>query len=237
MIKKTTSTRDLNDHRFDRSNWSERKHNQKHRYQWKIELKRIDSENLNARTWQKIWARKVLNRHWLSRRWLFCTRLLSFFLSWLSQKNLIFSFKIEIDVWIDMIRVWFIDDVHWIETIIRYWIKIIHLNNSFFRFRTICCNMILFMTIKTNVFVNIFLFTIIDDATKKNKKLKCINQSKKEWNESFWRMKTNQFIDFLNLFLFASFSRHFITIIYTNKIYFNFFQRLWKLQKIIIYNS
>ena len=40
--------------------------------------------------------------------------------------------------------------------------------------------MILFMTIEINVFVNIFLFTIIDDTTRKNKKLRRINRLKKE---------------------------------------------------------
>ena len=181
--------------------------------------------------------KKVLNRHRLNRRWLFCTKLLSFFLSWLSQKNLIFSFKIEIDVWIDMIRIWFINDVHWIEIIIRYWIKIVHLNNSFFRFRIICCNMILFMIIKTNVFINIFLFTIVDDTTRKNKKLKRISRLKRKWDESLWNIKTNCFVDFLSFFFFTNFSRHFMTIVYTNEICFDFFQRFWRLQKIIVYDS
>ena len=40
--------------------------------------------------------------------------------------------------------------------------------------------MTLFMTIETNVFVDILLFTIIDDATKQNKKLRRINQSRKK---------------------------------------------------------
>ena len=136
-----------------------------------------------------------------------------------------------------MIRIWFIDDVHWIEIIVKYWIKIVHLNNSFFRFRIICCNIILLMTIKISVFVNILLLTIIDDTTKKNKKLKRISWSKNEWNESFWCMRTNCSVDLLNLFFFTNFSRHFMTIIYTDEVCFDFFQRLWKFQKIIIYNS
>ena len=135
-----------------------------------------------------------------------------------------------------MIWIWFIDDVHWIEVIVRYWIKIIHLSNSFFRFWTIYYNIILFMTIETNVFVNILLFTIINDATKRSEKLKRINRSKREWYKFSWCMKTNQFIDFLNFLLFASLSRHFITIIHINEVCFNFFQRLWRLQKIIIYD-
>ena len=40
--------------------------------------------------------------------------------------------------------------------------------------------MTLFMTIKTNIFVNIFLFIIVDDATKQNKKLRRISQSEKD---------------------------------------------------------
>ena len=135
-----------------------------------------------------------------------------------------------------MIWVWFIDDVHWIEIIVKYWIKIVYLSYSFLWFRTICCNMILFMTIKTSVFVNIFLFTIIDDTTKRNRKLKRINRSRRKWNESFWYMKTNCSVDFLSLFFFTNFSRHLITIIYMNEICFNLFQRFWKLQKIIIYD-
>ena len=135
-----------------------------------------------------------------------------------------------------MIQVWFTDDVHWIKIIVRYKIKIVHLNNSFFRFRTVCCNMILFITIEINVFVNIFLFTIIDDTTKKNKKLKRINRLKKKWNESFWCMKMNCFVDFMNFFFLTNFSRHFMTIIYTSEICFDFFQRLWKLQKIVVNN-
>ena len=177
-----------------------------------------------------------MNRHRLNRRWLFCTKLLSFFLSWLSQKNLIFLFEIEIDVWIDMIRIWFIDDVHEIGVIVKYWIKIIHLNNLFFWFRTICCNMILFMTIKTSVFVNILLFMIVDDITRKNEKLRRINRSKEEWNESLWCMRINCFVDLLSLFFLTSFSRHFMTIVYTNEVCFDFFQRLRRLQKIIVYN-
>ena len=173
--------------------------------------------------------RKVLNRHRLNRRWLFCIKLLFFFLSWLSQKNLIFSFKIKINVWIDMIWVWFIDDVHWIEVIVRYWIKIIHLSNSFLWFRTIDCNIILFMTIKTSVFVNILLFTIVDDATRQSKKLKRINRSRKEWNKSFKCRKTSCSVDFLSFFFFMSFSRHFMTIVYTDEICFNLFQRFWRL--------
>ena len=136
-----------------------------------------------------------------------------------------------------MIWVWFIDDVHEIETIVEYWIKIVHLNNSFFRFRIICCNMILLMTIETSVFVNILLFTIVDDTTKENEKLKRINRSRKKWNESFWYMNTNCSVDLLNFFFFTNLSRHFMTIIYTNEICFDFFQRFWRLQKIIIYNS
>ena len=136
-----------------------------------------------------------------------------------------------------MIRIWFIDDVHEIEVIVKYWIKIIHLSNSFSWFWIICCNMILFMTIKINVFVNILLFTIVDDMTRKNKKLKRINWSKKEWNESFWCMKTSCSVDLLNLFFFTNFSRHLMTIVYTNKVCFDFFQRLRRFQKIIIYNS
>ena len=135
-----------------------------------------------------------------------------------------------------MIWVWFIDDVHWIEVTVKYWIKIVHLNNSFLRFRIICCNMILFMTIKTNIFVNILLFMIIDDTTKWSKKLKRINRLKREWNEFFWCIKTNYSVGFLSLFLLASLSRHFITIVYTNEICFNFFQRFWRLQKIIVYD-
>ena len=136
-----------------------------------------------------------------------------------------------------MIWVWFTDNVHWIEVIVRYWIKIVHLNNSLFRFRIICCNVILLMTIEINVFVNILLLTIIDDTTKKNEKLKRINRSRKEWNESLWCMKTSCSVDFLNLFFFMSLSRHFMTIVYTNEVCFNFFQRLWRFQKIIVYNS
>ena len=150
--------------------------------------------------------KRILNRHWLNRRWLFCTRLLSLLLSWLSQKNLIFSFEIKIDVWINMIRIWFTDDVHWIEIIVRHWIKIVHLNNSFFRFRTIYCNMILFMTIKTSVFVNIFLFTIVDNMMKKNEKLRRISRSRKKWDESFWYMRTDCFVDLLNLFFYEFFA-------------------------------
>ena len=45
--------------------------------------------------------------------------------------------------------------------------------------------MTLFMTIKTSVFINIFLFTIINDTTRKNKKLRRISRLKKERNELF----------------------------------------------------
>ena len=136
-----------------------------------------------------------------------------------------------------MIRIWFIDDVHWIEIIVKYWIKIIHLNNSFFRFRAVCYNVILLMTIETSVFVNILLFTIVDDTTRRNEKLRRISRSRKEWNESLWCMKTSCSINLLNFFFFTSLSRHFMTIIYTNEICFNLFQRLWRFQKIIIYDS
>ena len=156
-------------------------------------------------------------------------KIIIFFLSWLSQKNLIFLFKIEVDVWINMIRVWFTDDVHWIEIIVRYWIKIIHLNNLFFRFQAVYYNVILLMIIKTNVFVNILLFTIVDDTTKKNEKLKRINRSRKEWDKLLWYMKTNCSVDLLSLFFFTSFSRHFITIFYINEVCFNLFQHLWRL--------
>ena len=176
-----------------------------------------------------------MNRHRLNRRWLFCIKLLFFLLSWLSQKNLIFSFKIKIDVWVDMIWIWFIDDVHWIEIIVKYWIKIVHLNNLLFRFWAVCYNVILLMIIKINVFVNIFLFTIVDDTTRKNEELKRINRLKKEEDESFRCMKMSCSVDFLNFF-FTNFSRHFMTIVYTSKIYFNFFQRFWRFQKIIIYD-
>ena len=135
-----------------------------------------------------------------------------------------------------MIQVWFINDVHWIEIIIRYWIKIVHLSNSFLRFRTICCNITLFITIETSVFVNILLLTIVDYTTRKNKKLRRISRSKRKWNESFWCMRTDCSVDFLNLFFLTNFSRHFIMIVYTNEICFDFFQRLWRLQKIIIYD-
>ena len=128
-----------------------------------------------------------------------------------------------------MIRIWFIDDVHEIEVTVKYWIKIIHLNNLLSWFRTICCNMILFMIIKTSVFVNIFLFMIIDDTTRKNEELKRINRSRKKWNESLWCMKTNCSVDLLNLFFFTSFPRHFMTIVYMNEICFDFFQRLRRL--------
>ena len=173
-----------------------------------------------------------MNRHRLNRRWLFCIKLLSFLLSWLLQKNLIFLFKIKINVWVNMIWIWFIDDVHWIEIIVKYWIKIIHLNNSLFRFRTICCNMILLMTIKTNVFINIFLFTIIDDMIRKNEKLKRINRLKKEWNELFWCIKTNYFVDFLNFFflrIFRVILWRLLTRVKYVLIFFNVFKNFKKL--------
>ena len=65
--------------------------------------------------------------------------------------------------------------------------------------------MTLFMTIEINVFINIFLFTIIDCTTRKNRKLRCINRLKKKWNESLWCMKTSCFVDFLNFFFFHEF--------------------------------
>ena len=43
------SIQDSNDHKFDQSEWNEQRHNQRHWYQWKIELKKTDQEKLNAR--------------------------------------------------------------------------------------------------------------------------------------------------------------------------------------------
>ena len=44
------SIRDLNDFKFDWLNRNEQKYNQKFWYQWEIELKKTDREELKART-------------------------------------------------------------------------------------------------------------------------------------------------------------------------------------------
>ena len=82
--------------------------------------------------------------------------------------------------------------------------KIIHLNYSFFWFRIICCNMILFTIIKINIFVNILLLIIVDDMMKKKQKIKTYKSIEK-------RMKR-------------------IVLMYENKLFrwfFEFFSFLW----------